>query len=192
MVKAFSFYKSYYDCLKDFDKNTQNEIIQAMLKYIFEDKKPKFKGIKKTIWTLIEPNLNTSKNRSNSNSGAPVGNRNACKIREKEEKKETIKKQSKNNQITINDLKDISLSLSLSLSISILNLLLEYINIRINNNYIINNTIIKRLLNKLVKFSKDEKEQEEIILNAINGGWKDFYPLDKKGGQSNEPEYRRI
>ena len=97
-IKGFSFYKSYYDCLQDLDKKDQYEMLDAMLDYVFRNKKPKLKGIKKTIWTIIEPNLNTSKNRSNGNSGAPKGNQNACKTRENEEKNETIKKQSKFNQ----------------------------------------------------------------------------------------------
>ena len=88
-IKKFSFFKSYYESLKDLEKDDKNDIINAILEYVFEDKKPKFRGIKKTIWTLIEPNLNTSKNRSNPNSGAPLGNQNASK-----------EKQSKNNQKT--------------------------------------------------------------------------------------------
>lgn len=86
-IKKFSFFKSYYESLKDLEKDDRNEIVNAILEYVFDDKKPKFRGIKKTIWTLIEPNLNTSKNRSNTNSGAPLGNQNARK-----------EKQSKNNQ----------------------------------------------------------------------------------------------
>lgn len=89
-IKKFSFFKSYYESLKDLEKDDRNEIINAILEYVFDDKKPKFRGIKKTIWTLIEPNLNTSKNRSNANSGAPLGNQNASK-----------EKQSKNNQNSI-------------------------------------------------------------------------------------------
>jgi hypothetical protein len=94
-IKGFTFYKSYYKSLKNLKEKDKKDIINAMLEYVFEDKKPNFKGIKFTIWTLIEPNLNTSKNRSNINSGAPKGNKNASK-----------EKQSKNNQISINDLKD--------------------------------------------------------------------------------------
>lgn len=92
-IKCFSFFKSYYESIKDLEKNDKNDIINAILEYVFEDKKPKFKGIKKTIWVLIEPNLNKSKNRSNPNSGAPLGNKNALK-----------EKQSKNNQNSINHL----------------------------------------------------------------------------------------
>ena len=200
-IKGFSFYKSYYDCLQDLDKKDQYEMLDAMLDYIFKGKKPKLKGIKKTIWTIIEPNLNTSKNRSNGKSGAPKGNQNACKIRENEEKNETIKKQSKNNQNSINDIKDISLSLSYSLSSSlsysnssiinnnILNkLFIEYIKLREDNNYILNETVISRLVNKLEQVGSDE-ERKEMIEQAIMGSWKDFYPIEQ---ESKPKQQRRV
>ena len=180
-IKGFSFYKSYYDCLQDLDKKDQYEMLDAMLDYIFKGKKPKLKGIKKTIWTIIEPNLNTSKNRSNANSGAPKGNQNACKIRENEEKNETI-----------NDIKDISLSLSYSLSSSlsysnssiinnnILNkLFIEYIKLREDNDYVVSETVINRLINKLEKANSDE-ERQEMLEQAINGKWKDLYQSEPK------------
>lgn len=202
-IKGFSFYKSYYDCLQDLDKKDQYEMLDAMLDYVFRNKKPKLKGIKKTIWTIIEPNLNTSKNRSNGNSGAPKGNQNACKIRENEEKNETIKKQSKNNQNSINDIKDISLSLSLSYSLSsslsysnssiinnsILNkLFIEYIKLREDKNYILNETVISRLVNKLEQVGSDE-ERKEMIEQAIMGSWKDFYPIEQ---ESKPKQQRRV
>ena len=194
-IKAFSFYKSYYDCLEDLEKDDKYEIIEAILKYVFEDKKPKFNGIKKTIWTLIEPNLNTSKNRSNTNSGAPKGNQNARKIKENEKKNKTIKKQSKNNQKTINDIKSISYSYSLSSSLSYINsniinnnilnkLFIEYIKLREDNDYVINETVIRRLINKLEQVKNDD-EKQEMLEKAINGKWKDFYPVSKKENNSN-------
>ena len=94
-IKGFTFYKSYYESLKDLKEKDKKDIINAMLEYVFEDKIPNFNGVKKIIWALIQPNLNSSKNRSNANSGAPLGNQNASK-----------EKQSKNNQNSINDLKD--------------------------------------------------------------------------------------
>lgn len=106
-IKSFTFFKSYYDCLEDLKKEDRFELLIAMIDYVFYDKKPNFRGIKKTIWTLIEPNLNTSKNRSNKNSGAPIGNQNACKIKENDvfgETTETINEQSKNNHRTTNHL----------------------------------------------------------------------------------------
>lgn len=109
-IKGFTFYKSYYESLKNLKEKDKKDIINAMLEYIFEDKNPNFCGIKLTIWTLIEPNLNTSKKRSNENSGAPVGNQNARKYKGKtdiESIEEVLEeKQSKNNQKTTCDLKD--------------------------------------------------------------------------------------
>lgn len=192
-IKAFSFYKSYFDCLEDLEDKDRNEVLNAILNYVFKDKKPKFKGIKKTIWTLIEPNLNTSKNRSNGNSGAPIGNQNARKYKENEEKNETIKKQSKNNQNLINDIKDISYSLSLSLSNSLSyskskiinnnilnNLFIEYLKVREKKEYVINEVVIQELLEKLDNVETDS-EKEEMLKQAIIGGWKDFYPVSEKG-----------
>lgn len=194
-IKAFSFYKSYYDCLEDLEQDDRNDILNAIVNYVFKDKKPKFKGIKKTIWTLIEPNLSTSKNRSNGNSGAPKGNQNACKIRENEEKNETIKKQSKNNQNSTNHLKDISYSYSLSSSLSysnsniinnniLNNLFIEYIKLREDNNYSINETIINRLIKKLEQADNDE-ERQEMLEQAINGKWKDLYLIENKTKKNN-------
>ena len=94
-IKGFTFYKSYYESLKNLKEKDKKDVINAILEYIFEDKMPNFSGIKKAIWALILPNLNTSKNRSNPYSGAPYGNQNA-----------TQKKQSKNNQKTTSDLYD--------------------------------------------------------------------------------------
>lgn len=94
-IKGFTFYKSYYESLKNLKEKDKKEIINAILEYIFDDKIPNFNGTKKAVWALIEPNLNTSKNRSNPYSGAPYGNSNASK-----------EKQSKNNQKTTSDLKD--------------------------------------------------------------------------------------
>lgn len=200
-IKAFSFYKSYYDALNEVSEDDKKEIIFAMINYVFEDKKPKFSGIKKLIWTLIEPNLNTSKNRSNVNSGAPVGNKNACKIKENEGKEETIKKQPKNNQNSINDIKSISYSYSLSYSLSssisysnsniinnsiLNNLFIEYIKLREYNKYPLSEVVISRLINKLENAENDDV-RKEMIEQAIVGGWKDFYPIEEKK-QKDEPK----
>ena len=165
-----------------------------MINYVFEDKKPKLKGINKVIWALIEPNLEKSKNKSNGNSGAPIGNQNASKTPENKGNDGIIKKQSKNNQNSINDIKNISYSYSLSYSLSsslsysnsniinnnILNkLFIEYIKLREDNDYAISETIISRLINKLEQAESDE-ERKVMLEKAINGKWKDFYPISKE------------
>ena len=207
-IKAFSFYKSYYEALKEIPEKDKKDVIFAIINYVFEDKKPKFKGTNKIIWTLIEPNLNTSKNKSNGNSGAPIGNQNASKTLENKGNNDTIKKQSKNNQNSIKNQSvphDISYSYSYinnSLSYIIINnknninniynLFKEYIKLREDNKYNISETIINRLVKKLNEYGKTDEDKIEIISQAINGKWKDFYKLDKDDKKNDGTEYRRI
>lgn len=205
-IKAFSFYKSYYEALKEIPEKDKKDIIFAMINYVFEDKKPKLKGINKVIWALIEPNLDKSKNKSNGNSGAPIGNQNASKTLENKGNSDTIKKQSKNNQNSIKNQPlshDISYSYinnSLSYIIinnknntnNIYNLFKEYIKLREDNKYNISETIINRLVKKLNEYGKTDEDKIEIISQAINGKWKDFYKLNKESEKNDETEYRRI
>lgn len=207
-IKAFSFYKSYYEALKEIPEKDKKDIIFAMINYVFEDKKPKLKGINKVIWALIEPNLDKSKNKSNGNSGAPIGNQNASKTLENKGNSDTIKKQSKNNQ---NSIKNQSLPHDISYSYSyinnslsniiinnrnninnIYNLFKEYIKLREDNKYNISETIINRLVKKLNEYGKTDEDKIEIISQAINGKWKDFYKLNKESEKNDGTEYRRI
>ena len=195
-IKAFSFYKSYYEALKEIPEKDKKDVIFAMINYVFEDKKPKLKGVNKVIWALIEPNLDKSKNKSNGNSGAPIGNQNALKSLENQGKNDIIKKQSKFNQ---NSIKNQSLPHDISYSYSyinnslsyiifnnsnnkelIYNLFKEYIKLREDNKYNISETIINRLVKKLNEYGKTDEDKIEIISQAINGKWKDFYELKKE------------
>ena len=207
-IKAFSFYRSYYEALKEVPEKDKKDIIFAIINYVFEDKKPKFKGTNKIIWTLIEPNLNTSKNKSNGNSGAPIGNQNASKTLENKGNNDTIKKQSKNNQNSIKNQSlphDISYSYSYinnSLSYIIINnknninniynLFKEYIKLREDNKYNISETIINRLVKKLNEYGKNDEDKIEIISQAINGKWKDFYNLSNEKEKNANDRASRI
>ena len=207
-IKAFSFYRSYYEALKEVPEKDKKDIIFAIINYVFEDKKPKFKGTNKIIWTLIEPNLNTSKNKSNGNSGAPIGNQNASKTLENKGNNDTIKKQSKNNQ---NSIKNQPLSHDISYSYSyinnslsyiiinnknninnIYNLFKEYIKLREDNKYNISETIINRLVKKLNEYGKNDEDKIEIISQAINGKWKDFYNLSNEKEKNANDRASRI
>ena len=207
-IKAFSFYRSYYEALKEVPEKDKKDIIFAIINYVFEDKKPKFKGTNKIIWTLIEPNLNTSKNKSNGNSGAPIGNQNASKSLENKRNDDTIKKQSKNNQ---NSIKNQPLSHDISYSYSyinnslsniiinnknntnnIYNLFKEYIKLREDNKYNISETIINRLVKKLNEYGKTDEDKIEIISQAINGKWKDFYNLSNEKEKNANDRASRI
>jgi len=66
----------------------------------------------------------------------------------------------------------------------------EYIQIRIDNNYSLNQKIVDRLVNELMELSTNEKEQIKIVSQAINGEWKNFYPPNKKEIKENKPKQK--
>lgn len=194
-IKAFSFYLSYHEALKDLPTEDRKLMLLAIDDFVFEDKKPQLKGVNKIIWTLIEPNLLTSKNRSNKNSGAPLGNENASKNKEEVNTEEInqnlIKKQSKNNQSSHdifmnNSYSYINYQLSLinilnnNNSNNIINSIKEYIQLRFDNGWSIKESTIVRLINKLNDYGKTDEDKLNIIGKAIDNGWKDFYPPNKK------------
>ncbi len=62
----------------------------------------------------------------------------------------------------------------------IYNLFKEYIKLREDNKYNISETSINRLINKLNEYGKTDEDKIEIISQAINGKWKDFYELKRE------------
>lgn len=93
-ITGFTFFSSYYECLKDLNEDDRRDLLDAIVDYIFVDKEPEFTGIKRSIWILMKPNLTTSKNKS----------KNAKKETKDNQKKN--KSKSKRNQKEISDLHD--------------------------------------------------------------------------------------
>ena len=75
---------------------------------------------------------------------------------------------------------------------NIINLFNEYITVRKKKKQIISETVVNRLIKKLNDYGKSDDEKVEIITNAINGAWKDFYPLSNSISKSEEVEYETV
>lgn len=64
-VNGFTFFKSYYDAIKQLSPDAQTEFLLAIFKYEFDDVEPEITDpIAKMAWTLMYPNLRKSKLRS--------------------------------------------------------------------------------------------------------------------------------
>lgn len=176
MIKGFMVYDNYYYLLNVVDEYKQQKLALAIFKYMFEDIEPNFDTDKqlKGIWINLKMPLDTSKKQSKN--GSKGGRPKKPKKSQTETQKESQKKT--NNISTF-------LFLFSNLYISnnkeyIYNLLEEYLELRKSKKYTLNETIVKRLVNKLNKYGTTDEEKIEIITNAINGAWKDFYPLKKE------------
>lgn len=174
-MNSFTFYKNYYYLIKSLNENNQNIIRKAILDYMFENIEPNFteeNGELFYIWINLKMPLDTSKKQGF----------NSLKSKQKpKEIQKKSKQKPKENQTKTNN---ISNFLFLFSNINIKNnrnnieeLFKEYLELRIKRKYVLGETVIKRLINKLNEYGKTDRDKMEIIQNAINGAWKDFYPL---------------
>ena len=191
-INSFTFYKNYYELLDNLPQEDKLQMLEAIVDYVFKDKEPVVNGLNKAIWNNLKMPIDTSKNNSvwSVGKGAPKGNKNAQKNKPITNRKQTKNKPKTNQKGNRKQTNNISYFLFLFSNINISNLnnkdniyklLNEYLELRIKNKYTVNETVVNRLINKLNDYGKTDKEKEEIIKDAINGAWKDFYqPKIKK------------
>lgn len=184
-IKSFTFYKNYYELLDNLSTKDKRKMLETIVDYIFKDKEPTdLKNMNLAIWNNLKMPLDKSKRNSlrSIDNGAPLGNQNALK----KQTKNKPKTNQKGNQKQTNNI-SIFLFLFSNLYISNINnkdiiykLLQEYLELRIKKKYTVTETIVTRLINKCNEYGKTDEEKIEIITNAINGAWKDFYPLKEE------------
>lgn len=66
-IQSFTFLRSYAVAMQELTEKEQKEFLLAIIRYVFYDIKPEFKGKMKLAWILVEPILTKSKNKSNRN-----------------------------------------------------------------------------------------------------------------------------
>ena len=176
-IKAFSFYKSYHSALKDLPIEDRKEMLIAIDDFVFEDEIPKLKGTNKIIWTLIEPSLTKSKNKS---TNAKKSTENQNEIKSKSNQNQTSHDifmiysyiiYHISNNIIINNNK---------YNNNIINSMKEYIQLRYDNGWSIKESTIIRLIDKLNDIGKTDKQKLDIINSAIDNNWKNFYEINSK------------
>lgn len=191
-IKSFTFYKNYYELLDNLPTKDKRKMLEIIADYVFKDIEPTdLKNMNLAIWNNLKMPLDKSKKNSlrSIDNGAPIGNQNALKKQTKNKPKTNqIGNQKQTNNISI------FLFLFSNLYISnidnkdiIYKLLEEYLELRVKKKYTLTETIVTRLINKCNEYGKTDEEKIEIITNAINGAWKDFYPL--KEGKEPIPEW---
>ena len=69
-IKAFTFYKNYYELIKYLPNKNRLELYDAITKYMFDNEEPKLKGLAEGIWINIKMVLdNNKKNIQNGKKG---------------------------------------------------------------------------------------------------------------------------
>ena len=95
--------------------------------------------------------------------------------------------ENENENINIDDINILKEYINNNKLDNIIKLLIEYLEYRRSIKLSVNNTVIEELLESLKSYNKEE--QEKIIKKALKGGWKDFYPPERKK-ESSESQRR--
>ncbi len=186
--EGFIFYKSFYDSIKELDPQDQVQIYNAIFSYQFENELVELKGIAKSIFTLIIPQLNANNKRyENGCKGGrpknqiitktkPNNNQNKTKIKPKEKEKE--KENEKENEKVNENKYYIDGELN--------DIFEEFLQVRKKLKAVNSGRAINTLINKLSKY--DDETKYKMIEQSIVNSWKDIYELKKQNKEkSNNP-----
>lgn len=109
-IESFTFFRSYHEALSELCDRDKKALLVAITNYIFDDITPEFKGVKKSIWSLIEPHLKVSKIKANSAKKKSNQNQNEIKSKSNQNQNSNSvlsekenKKEKKNKEIEIED-----------------------------------------------------------------------------------------
>lgn len=110
-VKGFTFWENYYITISDSEnglsEDEKGQLYKALIEYVFDGRKPEFKGITRAIFSALLPSLELSKTRSksrqNGNKTETNENQNQIKLKSKRNQK-TIKTETNENQNEFRDL----------------------------------------------------------------------------------------
>lgn len=187
-INSFTFYRNYYELIKYLPNKDRLQMYDTLFNYMFDGKEAKLDGLCNGIWVNLKMPLDTSRtNTINGKKGGRPKKQNETEEKPKENPNETetkteVKTNTKANNISI----FLFLISNFKFNNNINNLLKEYLELRIKKKYTLTESIVTRLCNKLIEYSTNDKEKEEIILNAINGAWKDFYPLKQQSKENKD------
>lgn len=185
-INGFTFYKDYYNLIKILPTKNREKTLWAIMEYMYEDKIPNLDENSQAVFNTLSYQLNVSKKQASNGCKGGRPKKENPNNNPEENPKGNPKGNPNGKQIYISNF--LFLISNFNFNNNINNLLKEYLELRIKNKYTLTDSVVNRLCNKLIQYSKNDKEKEEIILNAINGAWKDFYPLkeEQKGNQKED------
>ena len=105
MRNSFVFYKSFYESIKELAPKEQAQIYNAIFEYQFYGNEIELKGVCKSIFTLILPQLDANNKRyeNGKKGGRPKGNQSETEEKPKGNQNETKVEANENDNVNVND-----------------------------------------------------------------------------------------
>lgn len=173
-IKSFTIYEEYYELITLLNQREQEELLLAIVRYMFEDVKPVLNDRQQKIFNNLKRPLDVSKNKS----------RNARKENQKE-----IKSKSNKNQKEIK--KEIKRDNTSMMSMSMSNIynniyfnnkelnsiFIDFLEMRKKLKAVNSDRAINMLINKLNNY--DDETKYKMIEQSIENSWKGLFELKK-------------
>lgn len=193
----FTFYRSYYDALKNLPKKEQTAVILAICAYALDNEEPKLQGTASAIFTLIRPTLDAGRRKAmGGKNGTPKKDKGKIEERydedvEKEIEKEKEKEIEKEVEIEVEEKKEKkpdepdAFEQFAAGDDRLLDSLKGFEEMRKKQKNPLTDRAKKILITSLKKLSENPDVQIQIIDQSTANGWKGFYELKsstKTGG----------
>ncbi len=100
MRESTIFYRSFYEAIKELDAETQSKVYSAIFEYALNFNEVEVKGLAKTVFTLIKPQLDANLKRYENGTKAKVKQ---VVSKQEAKQKQTISKVEANVNVNVND-----------------------------------------------------------------------------------------
>lgn len=87
----FTFYRSYYEALKNLPQKDQTKVLMAVCAYALDDEPPTLSGVPLSVFTLIRPTLDTGRNKSLNRKNKTKSNKEQTKNKQESNEEQTCK-----------------------------------------------------------------------------------------------------
>lgn len=94
--KQFTWYRSYYDALKELPAEEFRDIVLAVCAYALDGEEPELSGVARAIFTLIRPTLEVGRSKAENRSRAEQTSLSAEQTQNKPEQTQNKRKQTEN------------------------------------------------------------------------------------------------
>ena len=189
----FTFYRSYYEAIRELPKKEQTAVLLAVCAYALDSEEPKLSGTANAIFTLIRPTLDTGRRKAmGGKNGSPtkdkekIGERcvkDSAKEKEREKENECLKENKKENADKPSKKTGYDIILAQIKDNSLRDLYYEYIKMRKMIKSPMTDRALTMLINKVNELEPNNVErQKQVLNNAILNNWKSVYPLRENTG----------
>lgn len=181
-IKSFTIYQEYYDLITLLEKEEQQELLLAIVEYIFNDKEPVLNDKQMKIFINLKRPLDKSKNRSKSSSKQKQ-NKNKIKTKKKQNKNTSndvnVNVSNYDNNYVVNGNVNVNkIENKYFESIKVNSIFNEFLELRKKLKAVNSERAINSLVNKLNNY--DEDTQYKMIENSIVNSWKGIFELKEK------------